>query len=73
MERTFVQNLNFRETHEEFKGKKRPKYEGSLLSRDLHLSDFDIPADSLWAGYLYLIYNVWIQQLEKYKWLQNNQ
>ena len=51
MERTFVQNLNFRETHEEFKGKKRPKYEGSLLSRDLHLSDFDIPADSLWAGY----------------------
>ena len=51
MERTFVQNLNFRETHEEFKGKKRPKYEVSLLSRDLHLSDFDIPADSLWAGY----------------------
>ena len=51
MERTFMQNLNFRETHEEFQGKKRPKYEGHLLSRDLHLSDFDIPADSLWAGY----------------------
>ena len=51
MERTFIQNLNFRDTHAEFKGKKRPKYEGTLLSRDLHLSDFDIPADSLWAGY----------------------
>ena len=51
MERTFMQNLNFRDTHAEFKGKKRPKYEGHLLSRDLHLSDFDIPADSLWAGY----------------------
>ena len=43
--------MNFRDTHEEFQGKKRPKYEGHLLSRDLHLSDFDIPADSLWAGY----------------------
>ena len=51
MERTFIQNLNIRDTHDEFKGKKRPKYEGHLLSRDLHLSDFDIPADSLWAGY----------------------
>ena len=51
MERTFIQNLNFRDTHDEFKGKKRPKYEGHLLSRDLHLSDFEIPADSLWAGY----------------------
>ena len=51
MERTFIQNLNFRDTHAEFNGKKRPKYEGHLLSRDLHLSDFNIPSDSLWAGY----------------------
>ena len=50
MERTFIQNLRFRDTHAEFTGQKRPKYEGHLLSRDLHLSDFDIPADSLWAG-----------------------
>lgn len=50
MERTFIQNLRFRDTHAEFTGQKRPKYEGNLLSRDLHLSDFDIPADSLWAG-----------------------
>jgi CPA2 family monovalent cation:H+ antiporter-2 len=51
MERTFIQNLRSRDTHAEFRGQKRPKYEGHLLSRDLHLSDFDIPADSLWAGY----------------------
>lgn len=51
MERTFMQNLRFRDTHAEFTGQKRPSYEGHLLSRDLHLSDFEIPADSLWAGY----------------------
>jgi CPA2 family monovalent cation:H+ antiporter-2 len=50
MERTFIQNFRFRELHEEFTGKKRPEYEGHLLSRDLHLSDFTVPADSLWAG-----------------------
>ena len=31
MERTFIQNLNFRDTHAEFRGQKRPKYEGHLL------------------------------------------
>jgi CPA2 family monovalent cation:H+ antiporter-2 len=50
MERTFIQNFRYREMHEEFVGKKRPEYEGHLLSRDLHLSDFTIPAESLWAG-----------------------
>ncbi|WP_455673972.1 cation:proton antiporter domain-containing protein [Phocaeicola sp.] len=50
MERTFIQNLRFRDTHARFTGQKRPEYEGHLLSRDIHLSDFDIPADSLWAG-----------------------
>lgn len=51
MERTFIQNLRFRDVHAEFTGRKRPQYEGHLLSRDLHLSDFEIPADSLWAGH----------------------
>jgi CPA2 family monovalent cation:H+ antiporter-2 len=46
MERTFIQNFRYREMHEEFTGKKRPEYEGHLLSRDLHLSDFVIPAES---------------------------
>lgn len=50
LERTFMRNLNLREAQEVFSGRKRPKYEGNLLSRDLHLSDFEIPADSLWAG-----------------------
>lgn len=50
LERKFKANLNSRETQEEFTGKKRPKYAGNLLSHDLHLSDFDIPSDSLWAG-----------------------
>ncbi len=51
IERTFMQNLRSREVQAEFQGKKRPKYEGHLLSRDLHLSDFDIQPNSLWAGY----------------------
>ena len=50
LERTFMRNLNLRDTRDEFIGKKKPKYVGNLLSRDLHLSDFAIPADSLWAG-----------------------
>ena len=57
MERTFIQNLRFRDTHAEFIGKKRPKYEGHLLSHDLHLSDFVIPSDSLWAGHTLLELN----------------
>ncbi len=51
LERTFIQNLRSREFYAEYMGRKLPRYAGHLLSRDLHLSDFDIPADSLWAGY----------------------
>lgn len=50
MERTFMQNLNLRDRYEEYRGEKQPKYVGHLLSHDLHLSDFDIPADCAWAG-----------------------
>lgn len=50
LERTFIRNLNLRDTHAEFMGNKAPKYAGSLLTRDLHLTDFEIPADSIWAG-----------------------
>ena len=28
-----------------------PKFAGHLLSRDLHMADFIIPSESLWAGY----------------------
>ncbi len=51
MERTFMQNLRIRDMRAEFEGKKAPEYAGHLLSRDIHLSDFDIPSNSLWAGY----------------------
>lgn len=50
LERTFVQNLRSKDMHKEYIGEKRPGYENSLLDRNLHLSDFSVPADSLWAG-----------------------
>ncbi|WP_072530450.1 cation:proton antiporter domain-containing protein [Bacteroides ilei] len=50
MERTFVQNLRFKEMHQEYLGEKEPEYAGRLLDRDLHLSDFVIPAESSVAG-----------------------
>lgn len=50
LERTFVQNLRSKDIHKEYIGEKRPEYESGLLDRNLHLSDFSVPADSLWAG-----------------------
>lgn len=50
LERTFVQNLRLKEIQQEYLGEKLPEYAGRLLDRDLHLTDFSIPADSLWAG-----------------------
>ena len=31
-------------------GRKRPLYEGRLLDRDIHIADFEVPEDSVWAG-----------------------
>ena len=50
LERTFVRNLHYREIQQEYLGEKQPEYAGRLLDRDLHLSDFLIPAESAWAG-----------------------
>lgn len=50
LERRFVLNLHSKEMQEQFKGEKTPEYAGHLLSRDLHLSDFQVPVDSKWAG-----------------------
>ena len=50
LERTFVQNLRLKDIQQEYRGEKRPGYAGKLLDRDLHLTDFLIPADSQWAG-----------------------
>lgn len=50
LERTFVRNLYYKEIQQEYLGEKQPEYAGRLLDRDLHLSDFLIPAESAWAG-----------------------
>jgi CPA2 family monovalent cation:H+ antiporter-2 len=31
-------------------GEKRPLYEGKLLDRDIHIAEFDVPANSNWMG-----------------------
>ena len=50
MERVFVQNLRSKEIKKTYLGESQPEYAGRLLDRDLHLSDFVVPADSLWGG-----------------------
>ena len=45
MERTFIQNLRSRDMRAVYLGKQKPEYAGKLLSRDLHLADFEVPAD----------------------------
>ena len=50
MERMFLLNLRSKDIRAQVYGHKRPLYEGHLLDRDIHISDFDVPEDSLWAG-----------------------
>jgi CPA2 family monovalent cation:H+ antiporter-2 len=50
IEKTFKRNLRSRETREEFLAKAQPAYASSLLTRDIHLSDFEVPAASKWVG-----------------------
>lgn len=50
IERMFLRNLRSREIAAEIMGHKKPLYEGRLLDRDIHISDFDIPEDSKWGG-----------------------
>jgi CPA2 family monovalent cation:H+ antiporter-2 len=50
IEETFFTNLNSREKRAEYLGQKKPEYASRLLDKDLHLSDFDLPADTEWAG-----------------------
>lgn len=35
----------------EYLGEKKPEYAGRLLSRDLHLADFEIPGETEWVGH----------------------
>ena len=50
LERLFINNLRSRDIEAQVHGKKRPLYEGRLLDRDIHIADFEVPADSQWMG-----------------------
>lgn len=50
MERLFIHNLRSRDIMAQVNGEKKPLYEGHLLDRDIHISDFDVPEDSSWRG-----------------------
>lgn len=47
MESTFIKNLNSREMAE---ASTRPKYEGALQSRDIHLAEVEVETFSPWCG-----------------------
>lgn len=51
IERHFLRNFRLREVYGRHSGLRiPPRFAGHLLSRDLHLTDFVIPGESLWAG-----------------------
>ena len=50
IEETFTTNLRSREIRDEYLGQKKPEYASDLMDKDLHLVDFDIPAEVPWAG-----------------------
>ena len=50
IEETFMTNLRSRDMRAEYLGEKRPEYASTLMDKDLHLVDFDIPAEVEWAG-----------------------
>ena len=50
IEHTFQTNLHSRERRAEYLGEKKPEFASHLMDKDLHLADFDIPAEVEWAG-----------------------
>ena len=50
MERLFIHNLRSRDIAAQVNGRKKPLYEGRLLDRDIHISEFEVPEDSTWCG-----------------------
>ena len=50
MEKVFMENLHSRDGLE--RQGKQPEYAEHLLSRDLHLADFEVPEESIWGGKL---------------------
>ena len=51
LERLFINNLRSRDIQAQVTGKMHPLYEGRLLDRDVHMSDFDVPMNSRWMGH----------------------
>ncbi|MBQ9192649.1 MAG: cation:proton antiporter [Bacteroidales bacterium] len=50
IERNFMTNFRSRELRAEYLGEKKPEYASRLLSKDMHLADFDVPAEIDWGG-----------------------
>ena len=50
IEKTFLNNLRAKDIRSEYLGQKKPQYAGELLSKDMHLAQFDIPAEAPWVG-----------------------
>ncbi len=50
IEKIFLENLRSREVKAEYLGTKKPQYAGRLMSKDIHLADFDVPAEVDWVG-----------------------
>jgi CPA2 family monovalent cation:H+ antiporter-2 len=50
IEQTFMANFRSRELRDEYMGEKKPEYASHLLSKDMHLADFDVPAEIEWGG-----------------------
>lgn len=50
LERLFIKNLQSRDIEAQVRGCRKPLYEGKLLDRDIHISEFSVPEDSVWAG-----------------------
>lgn len=50
MERLFIQNLRSKEIESIVLGHNKPVYANHLLDRNVHISIFEIPEDSMWVG-----------------------
>ncbi|MCR4765573.1 MAG: cation:proton antiporter [Bacteroidaceae bacterium] len=50
IEKIFFKNLRSREVRAEYLGTKKPDYAGRLMSKDIHLADFEVPAEVDWVG-----------------------
>lgn len=50
LEETFMTNLRSREIKAVQEGQQKPEYATRLLDKDMHLADFDVPAEVEWAG-----------------------